>query len=50
MKFLSWVVLNFGLLKEDVITNVIWIKKLRKKNEIENVSRFQKMISYNTLF
>ena len=36
MEFLSWVVLNFGLLKENVITNVIWIHFF-EKNEIENV-------------
>ena len=45
MEFLSWVVLNLGLLEENVITNVNV-----EKNEIENVSRFQKIISYNTLF
>lgn len=37
MEFLSLVVLNFGFLKENVITNVIWIHFFEKKNEIENV-------------
>ena len=34
MKFLNWVVLKFGLLKEDVITNVTWINFLEKKMKL----------------
>ena len=36
MEFLPWVVLNFGFLKKNVFTNVIWIHFF-EKNEIENV-------------
>ena len=35
MEFLSLVVLNFGFLKENVITNVIWIHFFEKKNEMD---------------
>ena len=31
MEFLSLVVLNFGFLKENLITNVIWIHFFEKK-------------------
>ena len=36
MEFLPRVVLNFGFLKKNAITNVIWIHFF-EKNEIENV-------------
>ena len=54
MEFLPRVVLNFGFLKKNVITNVIWIHflkkmKLRMLKTLIHVAWFQKVISYNTV-